>query len=743
MCVARWCLLSLLPACALAQDYADPKLCAACHPAIAATYRQNGMGRSFSVPRPDILIEDFARNNSYYHPASDTHYQMLRRGDRIFQRRYQLGRDGQETNVDEKEVDYIVGSGNHMRTYVHRNTDGTLLQLPLAWYAEKGGYWAMNPGFDSPEYPYALRRIGYDCMFCHNAYPRAPAGHDRLGDMPVYSGQLPQGIDCQRCHGPGQKHVQFASTPGAKPEAIRGAIVNPARLNPDLRMDVCSQCHLKTTEFRLPHAIKRYDRPDFSYRPGEPLAEFALTFDAAPGPARIDRFETASAVTRLRESQCFRRSQGALTCTTCHNPHDVRHGSAAATVYNKVCTGCHAKMLARALAAGRHTASGACIDCHMPKRRTEDIVHMTVTDHLIPRSPSPADLLAVRTEHHEDAQTMYHGEVVLYEGGSRPKNPADALYLAIAQVRDNANLERGIVQLEQAIAVLKPSRPEPYFELANAYRDAGQGAKAVEQYREALGRDPRYIPAILELSSVFKMAGHPAEAMAAARQATEIAPTDARGWDALGQAQLDGGQFAASIAALKQALALDPESPAAHNGIGVALAESGEMEKSMAEFREAIRIRPNYGEPHGNLAILLSSKRDYGAAEYEFEHAIRLQPADFGTRFNYAAMLNQMHRFDDAQTQIESAIRANPNIAEAHDLLGSLLERNGAKDAAFTEYQEAVRLKPDLDHAQLDLGAILLDRGQKAEAKQHLTVAAKSSDPTLRQMAERLLGQIR
>lgn len=748
MCAARchlpwWCVFALLPACASAQGYTDPKLCGACHPTIAATYRQNGMGRSFSTVRPEILIEDFAKNNSYFHAASDTHYQMLRRGDRIFQRRFQLGPDGKETNVDEQGVDYIVGSGNHMRTYVHREANGTLLQLPLAWYAEKGGYWAMNPGFDSADYPYALRRIGYDCMFCHNAYPQTPAGHDRLGDLPVYSGQLPQGIDCQRCHGPGEKHVQVASTPGAKREAIRAAIVNPARLIADLRMDVCAQCHLKTTEFRLPHAIKRYDRPDFSYRPGEPLADFELTFDAAPGPGRVDRFETASAVTRLRESQCFLGSGGALTCTTCHNPHDVRHGSAGAASYNKVCGECHSKGLAQAVAAGKHTAAGGCIDCHMPKRRTEDIVHMTVTDHKIQRIAPAGDLLADRPEHHEDARTMYHGEVVFYEGEARPQNPSDTLYLAVAQVRDDANLEKGIGQLEQAIALLKPSRPEPYFELANAYRDAGQGVKAVEEYAEALRRDPRYIPAILELSWIYKVAGQSGQSAAAARQATEVDPTDARGWNALGQAALDSRQYPAAIAALKKALSLDPELPVAHNGIGVALAESGDADQAAAEFQEAIRIQPNYGEPHGNLANLMAWKQEYGGAEYEFERAVRLQPQDFGTRFNYSAMLQQLRRWDDAQTQIEAAIRANPNIAEAHDLLGTLLERKGAKDEAFAEYKEAVRLKPDFDHAQLNLGAMLLDRGNPAEAREHLMIAAKSADPRLSQMAESLLGQIR
>lgn len=158
----------------------------------------------------------------------------------------------------------------------------------------------------------------------------------------MYSGNLPEGIDCQRCHGPAQRHVDLASTPGAIPAAIRAAVVNPARLDNDRQLEVCAQCHLKTTEFLLPHAIKRYERPDFSYKPGEPRASFALAFDEAPGPNKNIRFETASAVSRMRASQCFLESNGALKCTTCHDPHDVRHGSEAMEHYNSVCRQCHA-----------------------------------------------------------------------------------------------------------------------------------------------------------------------------------------------------------------------------------------------------------------------------------------------------------------------------------------------------------------------------------------------------------------
>jgi tetratricopeptide (TPR) repeat protein len=730
-------IFSVLPAPA---QYANPKLCAGCHPAIAKTWRLNGMGRSFASPRPEILVEDFTK--SYHHIASDTHYQMLNRGGVLVQRRYQIGFEGKETNADEKQIDYIVGSGDHMRTYVHRNADGTLLELPLAWYAEKGGYWAMNPGYDAPDYPYARRQIAYDCMFCHNAYPTTPPGHDRLGDRPVYSGKLPEGIDCQRCHGPGQKHIDTASTPGAKSAAIRAAIVNPARLDNDRQLEVCAQCHLKTTEFRLPHAIKRYQRSDFSYRPGEPLASFVLTFDEAPGPKKDTRFETASAVSRMLASQCFLKSNGALKCTTCHDPHDIRHGSEATGHYNAVCRQCHTASFTAEVAAGRHTAATGCIDCHMPKRRTEDIVHMVVTDHLIERKKPAGDLLAEIVEHHEDPTTSYHGAVVPFYPSPLPTSIEDRYYLALAQVRDGANLEKGLPAYEKALDTLHSPRPEPYLELAQALRAAGQPARALVAFQDSLHRDPAYVPALLEYGAALKEAGQPAQAVAIAKRATASAPADPRAWNALGQAQLDLADFPGALTSLKHALTLDPEMPEAHNGAGIALAQTGDAAAGAAQFREAVRVLPNYGEAHGNLANVLAWAKDFRQAAYEFEQAVHLGPADVAARLNYGAMLNSLRQFPEAQAKIEAALHLNPNLAEAHDLLGTLLERKGQVDAALREYSEAVRLRPDLSHAQLDLGGVLANKGDKVGAAEHLRLASKSTDPNLRDLAQRLLKEL-
>src|SRR5581483_3659375 len=263
---------------------------------ISKTFQQTGMARSFHAATIANTIGS-AKPASFYHKSSGDHFEMLERDGRIYQRRYQIGFDGKPANVFEESVDFVLGSGNHARTFLHRTSRNTLVELPLGWYAEKGGSWAVNPGYDRPDHEGFRRTIPYTCMFCHNGIPETPSRSANPQSEPVFSGRIPQGIDCQRCHGPGRRHIDMAEDRTSNVEDIRHAIVNPARLGAERQAEICMQCHLETTSFRLPNAIVRYEREPFSYRPGEPLRDFMLQFDQARGN---DRFEIASAAYRLR-----------------------------------------------------------------------------------------------------------------------------------------------------------------------------------------------------------------------------------------------------------------------------------------------------------------------------------------------------------------------------------------------------------------------------------------------------------
>src|SRR5262249_43884777 len=153
---------------------------------------------------------------------------------------------------------------------------------------------------------------------------------------------------------------------------------------------------------------------------------------------------------------------GGLGCTTCHNPHDIPRGEEAAQHYTTVCRQCHASAFDRIVDSGKHRRSAGCIDCHMPKRRTEDVVHVAMTDHYIQRRKPAGDLLAEMAERHETDANAYRGPVVPYYPAELPHTAEADLYLAIAQVNQRSNLSDGIVQLTAAIERYSPERAEYY-----------------------------------------------------------------------------------------------------------------------------------------------------------------------------------------------------------------------------------------------------------------------------------------
>ena len=719
-------------------QYAAPQTCAGCHRGIWETYRLTGMGRSFQQPTTDNTLANW--KGTYYHAPSDSYFTMLQRGGKFFQRRHQLGPDGRQINVMEKAVDFLIGSGNHARTFLSRSPRNTLIELPLGWYADQGGHWAMNPGYDRPDHEGFRRNVSYDCMFCHNGYPEIPAGHEQPFAEAVYLDPLPAGIDCQRCHGPGKEHAELAGAGKATTEAIRKAIVNPARLSPERREEVCIQCHLETTSFPLPNSLQRYDRGPFDFRPGQPLSNDWLFFDHAPASGRDDKFELVNAVYRIRRSQCFLQSKGAMGCSTCHNPHDVPRGEKAVKHYDAACRKCHGETFTQKVAAGKHTPSAGCADCHMPKRRTEDVAHSLATDHWIQRQKPAGDLLAHRAERHETGDRAYRGEVVLYYPADLPASPTRELYTALAQVIDHSNPEKGIARLAGAIQRFPFARPEFYFQLGEGLRHIGRTTEAVAAYRETIRRNPRMAAAHETLGLALRRVGQLEEAVESLRRAAALAPNKATIWHELGLAYHAQGKVAEAQQTIEKAIALDGDLPEPHSNLGIILLSSGDREKAEAAFREAIRIQPDYADAQGNLANLLAGKGEFKDARYHFEAALRFEPKNAAVRYNFAVTLGRAGDVDAAQRQLEAAVASNPGLADAHELLANLLMARNRAVEAVRHYRAWLGLRPESAQAQLGLGSALAITGDRAAAIPYLKQAAGAA--ATRETANQILREL-
>ncbi len=640
--------------------YTNPQQCAACHPEVAAKFRSSGMARSFAAFRPDRTGAGFQGSTVFIHAASERHYTMMRRGEQAVMRRHQLAEDGSEVNVVEKRIDYILGSGNKAQTFLHRNERGELIELPVAWYTGDGGFWAMNPGYDRPDHDDFRRRIRYDCFFCHNAYPDLGGADESFYSNAFYPRRLPEGIDCQRCHGPGRTHVERASR-GAGQAQVRESILNPARLSPERQLEVCMQCHLQTTSRSLPYSIVRMERGVFSFSPQQTLSSYVLHFDHAAGKGYDDKFEIAHAAYRLRQSVCFERRKP-VTCTSCHDPHKAERGNLARAT--QTCRNCHAGSLSAA-----HPKGGDCAGCHMPRRRTEDVIHVVMTDHRIQR-PVLKDLVAPLSEYTETAGTAYRGPVVPYY----PKEGMEEVYVALAQVRAASNLAAGIVQLERALERTRPERAEFRYDLAEAYWKAGNVERAFQNHERALRLNPRFLPALRSYGMELSASSRQEKGEEMLKRALELDPADARTLHDLGMNYASREKRDLAVEMFRRALRSDPESPETQNALAAALYASGDHNGAKAAFREAIRAKPDYAMAHANLASLLAEEGDPATADRHFKKAVVLNPRYAKGRLDYGMFLAERRKLKDAARELRAALQIAPEDQQARQALAAVLE---------------------------------------------------------------------
>lgn len=592
-----------------AAGYLPDAACGRCHADKQESFAAVGMARSFARADTAPRVENIAEA-SYVHEPSGRHYQMQRRDDGLWFQRHRLDADGAMVDAIELRVDWILGSGNRARSYLHQTESGELYQLPIGWYSE-AQVWAMSPGFEGANHSGVERLVRRECMFCHNAYPEVPEGSDRHDQPHLFPTAMPQGIGCQRCHGPGAEHVRrvLEASPA---ETIRAAIVNPARLDWAQRNDVCFQCHLLPAVEVI--GARRMGRNDYSFRPGQDLTDYLVHVDIDQhGLDRSERFQINHHAYRLQQSTCFIESDGQMGCVSCHDPHRKQTGGGHQAHYRERCLACHqphqeADVKAHAQSAETGVDIEACDACHMPKRRTQDVVLATMTDHRIVRGPVDAAALVASLS---PRQPNLAG-VGLYRPEHAPRGAEGLAYQSLATLRVTPN-EGALDQLEKAVAAMPSAHPAWYYELARQQLSA-------QRYSAGLANLDR-----LDLAA----APYPY----------------ATGLRAL--AELGLGKLDPAAERLEQhigSLAFQPED---YYNLGLAMRASGQHHRALEAFRELCRLRPLMAAAWYQRGI---NARDAGAgdeARSALLQALRVNP-DLGRARQALATLSESPALDAA-----------------------------------------------------------------------------------------------
>lgn len=345
--------------------------CAQCHLDKAETFIHTGMGMSFDTASKEKSSANLHTNHVLYDSATDFYYYPHWQNDQLFVTEFRLV--GSDTVYTRKErINYIIGSGQHTNSHLIQKGD-YIVQAPFTWYAQDKKL-DLPPGFENGANSRFSRVIDQECMSCHNGLPTM-----KLGSTKAFS-YVPNGIDCERCHGPGSIHVANRLA-GIEPKTdIDYSIVNPSKLTWERQIDVCQRCHLQGNN------VLKDGKTFNDFKPGMVLSDiFEIYLPQYAGDDQL--FNMANHSDRFQHSQCFMQSNKSgnkFTCITCHNPH-VSVTTTAITKFNDACLSCHKTQVnyCTEKLSVRQIKQDNCVACHMPKSGTEDIPHVTVHDHKI------------------------------------------------------------------------------------------------------------------------------------------------------------------------------------------------------------------------------------------------------------------------------------------------------------------------------------------------------------------------
>jgi len=241
------------------------------------------------------------------------------------------------------DVALAIGQ-NQVQVFFRADRDGHRL-LPGQWNVARKQWEPLAEPFEDLRKNY--RTWEQECLGCHSTW---------IGEttLPVNAEATEPGVGCPACHGAGTEHMARGGL---------GPIVNPAKLDPGLRSQICAACHARGTSTQGSHPYP------VGFQPGQPLAE-AYTV-AQPGPDQGALFWPDNSERRpWMEYQGFVQSghhQVGIACTTCHATHGSDQASSLRRDASELCRGCHPNPPVAVRAHGLHPAEKAgCVDCHMP-----------------------------------------------------------------------------------------------------------------------------------------------------------------------------------------------------------------------------------------------------------------------------------------------------------------------------------------------------------------------------------------
>jgi Flp pilus assembly protein TadD len=233
-------------------------------------------------------------------------------------------------------------------------------------------------------------------------------------------------------------------------------------------------------------------------------------------------------------------------------------------------------------------------------------------------------------------------------GWAAARTPAGVVVAAVvivlfAGLTVRRNVEwRDARTLYEHLLPLAPESLRVRVNLAQAYQDAGESARARTAYEEVVRRwpdRPETADALNNLGNLERDAGRSSAALAAFDAALALQPSHvaARNGRALVLQTL--GRADEAERELATALAIDPASATTHSNLGIHYFRAHDVTRARDAYREAVRLDPDHADAHNNLGSAYYRLGERALAEREYRTALRLDPRSAGAQRNLAIVL--------------------------------------------------------------------------------------------------------
>ncbi len=525
-------------------EFAGSQACRKCHLDQFESHLETVHSRALE----EVVAANEPPDATFDDPSTSRRYTTEHVGGQLFHEVNLLLPDGRAMRQTRFPVRYRIGSGHFGRGYLVA-ADGFLVESPISWF-ESTGKWGLSPGFEGlRQIPFG-RTIPEGCLVCHSGHLE----RSTVSDLRMRI--VEPAIGCERCHGPGQAHINRENSGTAREDRGDRAIVNPRRLPRRQAEAVCHQCHSQG-DVRV---AARGVRPE-DFVAGELVDGYRHDY-----LLRLPRkaMQVVGHVGQLARSTCYLASE-TLTCVTCHDPHAPVAAEDRAGHYRSVCLTCHAESACRLSPSQRlEQRQNDCAACHMPKLDTE-IPHAAFTHHQIGRHPLAAEPEAA--EGGERLVALF--DVDALSEGDRQRSLGLALreVLQIPRAAELSMPEKQQISLraERILSALPEESIDAAVEraLAVLYLMQGRVHEAEAAARRALNfanlDSSQKIGALNIIAGICLKQDRLTEAVEYFTELTRLR-RNAEDWNGLGACQADLNNTEAAIRALESSRLIDPDS---------------------------------------------------------------------------------------------------------------------------------------------------------------------------------------